>query len=273
MVGSAAMRLVTWNVNSIVARLDFVLDYLATRTPDVVCVQELKVDDDAFPQLAFAQAGYVGLTHGQLQWNGVAVLVKKSFDPAPRILTRGLPGAENLGARLVTASVAGISITSVYIPNGKSVSHADFRSKLAFLDALVAYARTLDVKERVVIAGDFNLVPADIDSWAGAALTGTIFHTEAERSRLAALCDVGFVDLYRAKYPDTTAYSWWDYRAGSFHKKQGLRIDLLLGTPSVATLVTEARVERDFRKKREGRIPSDHAPVEIELADAPGSGA
>lgn len=261
------MRLVTWNVNSMTARLDFVLEFLGTIQPDAACIQELKVDDDAFPHQAFEAAGYNALTHGQAQWNGVAVLVKKSADPSPTILQRGLPGQEAAGARFLTVSALGLSLSSVYVPNGKSLTHPDFKLKLRFLDALADHlASHVDPSSEAVIGGDFNLVPGDLDTFAPAAHAGHIFHTPDERSRFERLAQAGLTDLFRARHPELQAFTWWDYRAGAFHKKQGLRIDFMLGTERVQKRVTEAGPLRDFRKKREGRIPSDHAPVVIDLA-------
>ncbi len=150
----ALMRLCTWNVNSLPARLDFVLDFLQTHQPDVVCLQELKVEDEAFPHLAFAQLGYVALTHGQPQWNGVAVLVRRALDSQPRIVQRGLPGAESYGARLLTVAVAGISVSSVYVPNGKSMSHPDFKLKLAVMAPLAIWAWLMHFTDL-----SFNIMP------------------------------------------------------------------------------------------------------------------
>jgi exodeoxyribonuclease-3 len=260
------MRLATWNVNSVTARLDFVLDYLAARQPDVLCVQELKIDDQAFPRLAFAQAGYAAATHGQPQWNGVAVLVRSDAGPAPEIVQAGLPGQEAAGARLITVRALGVTVTSVYVPNGKSTGHPDFQMKLRWLDALIDHVqRTHDPSTASVIGGDFNLCPGELDSWDPKGHEGYIFHTAAERERYARLLALGYHDLFREKYPTEIAHTWWDYRAGAFHKKQGLRIDLLLGSKPVMDRVTTVAVDRDFRKKREARIPSDHAPVVAEL--------
>jgi exodeoxyribonuclease III len=262
----AAVRIATWNDNSMPARLDFVLDFVSTRRPDVLCVQELKIDDAGFPHLAFANLGYSALTFGQSQWNGVGVLVNKDVDPEASIVATGLPGQEAMGARLMTVRVRDLFVTSVYIPNGKTVSHPDFQAKLLWLDAFVDYVRTrVDPASLAVVAGDFNVVPADLDTWEPALHQGHIFHTDAERARIKRVEDHGLVDLFRDKNPDLQAFSWWDYRAGAFHKKQGLRIDLVYGTDGVRRRVTGASIDRDFRKKREGRIPSDHAPVIVEL--------
>lgn len=263
------MRLVTWNVNSITARLDFTLDFLETRKPDVVCLQELKTTDDDFPRLAFAQVGYAAATHGQPQWNGVAVLVRKASGPAPEVLERGLPGQQAMGARLITVRALGLDVASVYVPNGKSTAHPDFQAKLAWLDALVAHVGAASRRDgAAVIAGDFNLVPGDLDTWDPKGHEGHIFHTAEERARWSRLLGLGYHDLLREKHPDLSVFSWWDYRGGAFHKKQGLRIDFVLGTKSVRDRVLEAGVDRDFRKKRNDLTPSDHAPVVIELADA-----
>ncbi len=263
------MLLVTWNVNSITARLDFVLDFLATRRPDIVCLQELKVDDDAFPRLAFSQAGYACATHGQRQWNGVGVLVRKDAGPGPEIVQAGLLGQEAAGGRLLTVRALGLTVTSVYIPNGKSVRHPDFALKLAWLDSLATYTEGLAREGGSVVAGDYNLCPGDLDTWDPAGHAGHIFHTEEERSRFQRLLAQGYHDVFREQVPDERVFSWWDYRAGSFHKKQGLRIDLVLATGDVARRATAASVDRDFRKKREGRVPSDHAPVLVELDGRP----
>ena len=264
------MRVVTWNVNSLNAREDFVLDFLATRKPDIVCLQELKLPDDDIPRLAFEMAGFRPLTFGQSQWNGVGVLVRKSLDPDPVVISTGLPGHEALGSRLITVKAAGLSFTSAYVPNGKTLVHPDYKLKIAWLDGLVAHLeKTLDPASDAVVAGDFNVVPAALDGWDPAAeLTKGIFFTDEERSRLTRLAELGLVDVFRAENPELQAFSWWDYRAGCFHKKQGLRIDLILATKSVAARVSACSIDRDFRKKREGRTPSDHAPViaEIELA-------
>jgi exodeoxyribonuclease-3 len=260
------MQVVTWNVNSVSARLDFVLDFLETRQPDVVCLQELKTTDDDFPRLAFAQVGYASVAHGQQQWNGVAVLSRKSAGPAPELVQAGLPGQEAMGARLVTVKVFGMEVTSVYVPNGKSVEHADYARKLAWLDALVAHLRGAASRDvPVIVAGDFNIAPTDLDTWDPKGLAGHVFHTDEERARVRALLDLGLVDLHRKVHPDEQAFTWWDYRGGAFHKKQGLRIDWLLGNAAAAARCTEVRVDRDFRKKRDERTPSDHAPVIAEL--------
>lgn len=261
------MLVSTFNCNSIHARLGFVIDFLETRRPDVVCLQELKLDDASFPRSDFADAGFTAFTHGQAQWNGVAVLFRTELlsGESAEIVQAGLPGQEAHGARLVTVRALGGTFTSVYVPNGKSVGHADFPMKLAWLDGLADHLdRAIDPGGRAIVGGDFNLVPADLDSHAPDAFRGRIFHTDEERARWAKIKGTRLFDLFREKEPELQGFSWWDYRAGCFHKKQGLRIDFLLGTRSVLERTTKVLADRDFRKKRADRIPSDHAPV---LAD------
>lgn len=262
------MLVATFNCNSIHARLEFVIDFLATRKPDVVCLQELKLDDASFPRSAFADAGFNAFTHGQAQWNGVAVLFRTDLlkGETPEIVQSGLPGQEAQGARLVTVRALGGTFTSVYVPNGKSVGHADFPMKLRWLDSLAEHLdRSIDAEKPAIVGGDFNLCPADLDSHAPEAFRGRIFHTDDERTRWVKIKGTKLFDLFREKEPELQSFSWWDYRAGSFHKKQGLRIDFLLGTRGVLERTTKVSIDRDFRKKRNDRIPSDHAPVLAEI--------
>ena len=256
------VRIATWNVNGLRSRLDFVLHWLAARQPDVVGLQELKLEHDQFPRLAFEAAGYHAVVHGQKAWNGVAIL---SRVPA-EVEQVGLPGQEAAGARLLTAEVSGLSFTTLYVPNGKDVDHPDFPRKLAWLDALADHlAAGCDPAHPGVVCGDFNVCPTPLDTWSEERLAGSIFHTAEERSRIARLGRNGWLDLFRETHPGERAYSWWDYRGGAFHRGQGLRIDLLLATEPVRTRVRAATVDREYRKKKDQRIPSDHAPVVVDL--------
>jgi exodeoxyribonuclease-3 len=259
------MRIATWNVNGLRARLDYLGLWLRARRPDVVGLQELKLTDEQFPHDALAELGYRAVCHGQKAWNGVAVLVREGADID--VVQQGLPGQEDFGARLISARTAGMIFTTVYCPNGKSVGHEDFPRKLSWFDALAGHleeSRSAD--EALVVCGDFNICPAAIDSWNEEALAGSIFHTDDERERLRALLDWGLRDLYRESYPDRQAFSWWDYRGGAFHRGHGLRIDLVLATDALAERVEEAEIDRDWRKKQQGLTASDHAPVVIDLA-------
>lgn len=252
------MTLATWNVNGLRARMDLVLHWLRSRRPDVVGLQELKMTEDQLPTALFEAEGYHIAAHGQKAWNGVAILSRLPAEVAQR----GLPGQEDFGARLITAEVAGVNFTTVYTPNGKSIEHADFPRKLAWLEALGGYLRERSLSDKAsVLCGDFNICPAPIDSWNEERLGGSIFHTREERDRFQALLDRGFIDVFRRLYPQEQKFSWWDYRGGAFHRKQGLRIDLLLASASLDSRVEDSWIDRDYRKKQDGLTPSDHAPV------------
>ncbi len=254
------MRIATWNVNSIKARLPFVLHWLDAREPDIACLQELKVDADAFPHDELAARGYEVALHGQPTWNGVAVISRAPVE----LVQAGLPGAEAIGARLLTATTSGLSVTSVYVPNGKTLTHEDFGTKLDFLRALVDYVDVHLEREALgFIGGDFNICPEDRDSWA--PNPEHIFHTAAERGLLRRILELGWSDMYRRMHPDGDMFSWWDYRAGCFHKNQGLRIDFLLASRALMARATEVWIDREYRKKKDGHTPSDHAPVIAEL--------
>jgi exodeoxyribonuclease-3 len=257
------VRVATWNVNGLRARLELLLHWLRERSPDVVCLQELKLADAQFPHDALREAGYHAVCHGQKSWNGVAIL---SREPA-RASCIGLPGQEHLGARLITAEIAGISFTSIYCPNGKHVGHEDFPRKLAWLDALAEHLwKQQRPSDPLVIGGDFNVCPTGLDSWNEAELAGQIFHTREERGRFERLLVFGLVDVFREKHPDERAFSWWDYRGGAFHRGHGLRIDLLLATASAFGRVRGVQIDREYRKKQAGLTASDHAPVIADLA-------
>jgi exodeoxyribonuclease-3 len=255
------MKLATWNVNGLKARLEFLKIWLAERAPDVVGLQELKLTDDSFPHADLEALGYRAAVHGQKGWNGVAVLSRRPLEP----VQVGLPGQEAFGARLLTVCLEGeLEFTTVYCPNGKTLGHDDYPAKLSWFDALAEHWATGSAARRV-LCGDFNIVPAPLDSWRGEDGDGELFHTTAERDRLGRLLDLGLVDLYRAVHPTEITYSWWDYRGGAFHRKQGLRIDLVLGTEPVVADLLEAGTDREFRKKQQGLTASDHAPVVVTL--------
>jgi exodeoxyribonuclease-3 len=256
------MRVATWNINGLRARLEFLLLWLREREPDVVGLQELKLTDEQFPHAELEAAGYRAVSHGQKSWNGVAILHR---DDA-QVTQRGLPGQEDFGARLITAEVGGLAFTTVYCPNGKNLDHDDFPRKLAWFDSLAQHlAETVAADRPAVVCGDFNICPAAIDSWNEEKFHGEIFHTDAERARLRRLFETGFVDVFREKHPEAQEFSWWDYRGGAFHRKQGLRIDFLLATPVAAARVRSVEIDREYRKKKDGLTASDHAPVFADL--------
>lgn len=272
------MRIATWNINGLKARLEYLCQWLDARKPDVVGLQELKTEDDAFPHAAFAELGYTAQVHGEKAWNGVAVL---SRQPG-RVLQRGLPGQSGFGARLLTVRFPQLDFTTVYCPNGKTLEHADYARKLAWFDDLARHwtdavpvtaepespdAPAPGARGRV-LCGDFNICPTPLDTWRGATGDGEIFQTVDERQRFARLLELGLCDLYRLRYPEQRAFSWWDYRGGSFHRGHGLRIDTLLGCARVGAWVQDVVIDRDYRKKQGELTPSDHAPVYADLADA-----
>jgi exodeoxyribonuclease-3 len=257
------MRIATWNVNSLKVRLPRVEEWLADVQPDVVCVQETKLADDAFPALAFGALGYDAVHHGQGQWNGVAILSRVGIDD---VVAGFHPdsGDPDPDARIITAVCGGIAVSSVYVPNGRGLDHAHYQYKLRWMDQLRRHVdRLSDPDDDVVVAGDFNIAPSDIDVYDPAAFSGATHVSEPERSSLDALRRWGMVDLFRQVHPDIAkVYSWWDYRAGDFHQGRGLRIDLVLGSASVARRCSWSVIDRNARK---GQQPSDHAPVLVEI--------
>jgi exodeoxyribonuclease-3 len=256
------MRIATWNVNGLRSRLDFVAHWLRAREPDVVGLQELKLSDEQFPHDFFESLGYRAACYGQKAWNGVAVLAREE----PRVIQRGLPGHESFGARLISVELADLSFTTVYCPNGKHLEHEDYPRKLLWLEALAEHMAPKDPSVAAVLCGDFNVCPGPLDSWNEAGLKGQIFHTDEERQRFGRLLELGFVDVFRERNPDLQAFSWWDYRGGAFHRKQGLRIDFLLATQPALLRVKSVEIDREYRKKQDGLTASDHAPVIADLA-------
>jgi exodeoxyribonuclease-3 len=256
------MRIATWNINGLRARLEYVLQWLSEREPDIVGLQELKLTDEQFPHDAFEALGYQAVVHGQKSWNGVAILTRVPVE-ATQI---GLEGQADFGARLITAQVGGLAFTTVYCPNGKNLEHDDYGRKLAWFDTLADHwEQKTTAGEPAVLCGDFNVCPTALDSWSGDGADGAIFHTDAERERIQRLYQLGLVDLFRVAHPEEQVFSWWDYRGGAFHRKHGLRIDFLLATAGLEERVTFVGTDRDFRKKRDGLTPSDHAPVYADL--------
>lgn len=253
------MRLVTWNVNSVVPRLPRLFELLADEQPDVVCLQETRVRADAFPHLELLEAGYTAVDHGTSGRNGVAILARRDLEPTPA--ATGLPGEpDDAEARWVEADVAGVRVASVYVPNGQQVGSGAFADKLAFLEAMARRAAGLSADGPAVIAGDVNVCATDADAWDIAVLHGGTHATPEERERLAAVVATGLVDAYRAVRPDDgqEAFTWWDYRGGAYHRREGLRIDQVLVTPDLAGRLRDCRVARTYRK---GTKPSDHAPL------------
>jgi exodeoxyribonuclease-3 len=258
------VRLVTWNVNSLNARQERVEEWLAECEPDVVCMQETKLADTAFPTLAFSALGYESVHHGEGRWNGVAILSRVGLDDV--VLGFADDDDPDPEARLVTATCGGVRVMSCYIPNGRALDHEHYQYKLRWLSRLEGHlATTADPSSAVAVCGDFNIAPADIDVWDISELTEATHVSAPERAALGRLLDWGLTDVFRDQYPDVERlFSWWDYRAGNFHKGIGMRIDLVLGSPSVAARTEWALIDRNARK---GKSPSDHAPLVVELAE------
>jgi exodeoxyribonuclease-3 len=257
------MRIATWNVNSLKARLTRVEEWLADVRPDVLLMQETKLADDAFPALAFAAMGYEAAHYGQGQWNGVAILSKVGLtNVVPNFADGGDPDPD---ARILTARCGGVLVSSVYVPNGRSLDHEHYQYKLRWLAQVRRHVAALTTPDdSVLVGGDFNIAPADIDVFDPKKFIDATHTSPAERTLLAELCEWGMVDLFRQHHPEEKLYSWWDYRAGDFHMGRGLRIDLMLGTAPVAERCEWSIVDRNARK---GQSPSDHAPVIVDLAD------
>ena len=258
------MLIATWNINGLGARFDFLVHWLKARRPDVVGLQELKATEEHFPRQALEELGYHAAVCGQKAWNGVAVLSRHPIEE----VQSGLPGEEEAGARLIRVRTGGLDFATVYCPNGKDIDHLDYPRKLAWFDSLRGYFEgSLLAGDAAVLCGDFNIAPTRLDTHDEDRLAGGIHHTEAERERFEALLGLGFVDLFRELHPDTVKFSWWDYRFGAFHRNLGLRIDFLLATEAVRARVEQVETDRDYRKKKEGLIASDHAPVMARLAE------
>ena len=256
------MRIATWNVNSLKARLDRVEAWLEEAEPDVLCLQETKLHDDAFPGLALATLGYDGAHHGQGRWNGVAILSRIGIDEVVHGFADG--GPPDPEARLLTARCGPTVVVTAYAPNGRAVGHEQFHHKLAWFDRLVAHLTTVaGPHEEVVLCGDLNVAPEDRDVWDVQAVHGSTHVTDVERARFQALLDWGMVDVFRQAHPDEDRlYTWWDYRAGNFHKHKGMRIDHVLATPALADRLCWSIIDRNARK---GPGPSDHAPLLAEF--------
>jgi len=272
------MRIATWNVNSLKARLEKVLWWLARAQPDVLLMQETKLADADAPADAFGAAGYELAHHGQGRWNGVAVASRVGLDdvitnfgvplradPTPEVADDE-PMAE---ARMMSAVCGGIRVVSIYAPNGRAVDSPFYHAKLGWFDRLARWFTDSRLpSEPLVLGGDFNVAPDDADVWDPAACHGGTHVSAPEREAFARLCRWGLVDAYRLRHREPGRYTWWDYRAGHFHKNFGMRIDHLLVTEGIAKRVVAAEIDREARKGKP--VPSDHAPLVVDV-DTPGS--
>ncbi len=275
------MRIATWNVNSLKARMDRVLWWLDRAQPDILMMQETKLSDDDVPVLPFRMRGYELAHHGEGRWNGVAIATKLPIDPDSIITNFGDGPVRDSGAgvatnfaeedfnpfdeaRMISARIEGTRFVCLYAPNGRVVGSPFYTGKLAWYDRLnVWLAGALIIESELVVGGDLNVAPTPQDVWNEAAAHGGTHVSAPEREAFAELLGQGLVDAYRSKRPEPARFTWWDYRQGHFHKNMGMRIDHLLLSPTLADRVVFAEIDREARKGVP--IPSDHAPVLVDL--------
>ena len=255
-----AVKIATWNVNSIRARESVVLDWLEANEPDVLLMQETKIADQEFPEDGFGDLDYDVQYFGQSTYNGVAIASRHPIED----VVKGLPGDDDAAERrMIAATIQGVRTICVYVPNGRMVGSETFRYKLDWLDRLQAFiTSTCRTDQPVVLAGDFNIAPTDDDVWDEERYCNVLFCTEDERSRFRRLLDWGFVDLVHHVHPEPRQFTWWDYRAGNWQKNRGLRIDHVLATQPIVARIRGIAIDRVVRG---GHDPSDHAPVTLSL--------
>jgi len=254
------MRIATWNVNSLKVRLPHLLEWLARDVPDVVCLQETKTEDKSFPVAEIEAAGYSVVYSGQKTYNGVAILSRRPMSD----VTAGIPGYADEQKRVLAATVDGVRIVCVYIPNGQSVESDKYRYKLDWLAALTTWLRAEIVAHpKLALLGDYNIAPADADVHDPAAWAGQVLCSDPERAAFRGLIDLGMSDSFRLFPQADRSFTWWDYRMQGFRRKLGLRIDHILLSAPLATTCTGCRIEVALRALER---PSDHAPVIAELA-------
>ncbi len=263
------VTLATWNINSVRLRIRLVTRFLRTFQPDILCLQEIKCLAEQFPARTLARAGYpYQAVHGQKGYHGVAIVSRFPLTDITSRLFCEIDHARHVSAR-VDFGRGPVALHNFYIPAGghepDPLVNPKFKHKLDFLSELKSWFGEAAFADRQIICGDFNIVPTPMDGWKGADADGDIFHTDKERTQLARLMSTGLHDLYRVHAPDEQAFSWWDYRGGAFHRKQGLRIDFVLATDAVKDRLKDATIDRDYRKKKDGLTASDHAPVIAEI--------
>ncbi len=254
------MKLATWNVNSLKVRLPHVLDWLNTAKPDVLCLQETKMEDTVFPVAALQEAGYQVAFTGQKTYNGVAILSRQPMQD----LVTALPGLQDEQKRLLAATIDGVRVVCVYIPNGQSLDSEKYPYKLSWLAALTEFLRAeMSKYPRLALLGDYNIAPEDRDVHDPAAWAGQVLVSEPERAAFAGLQALGLKDAFRLFEQDEKLFSWWDYRMNAFRRNMGLRIDHILLSESLAAACTACAIDKAPRKLER---PSDHTPVWVEIS-------
>lgn len=249
------LEIATWNVNSLRVRLTQLVEFLGAHPVDAIVLQEIKLEDKDFPEAELAALGYHGAWLGQKTYNGVAVLGRTP----PADVVRGIPGYDDPQSRVIAATIAGVRVVCVYVPNGQSVDSDKYGYKLDWLGHLARYMEQLAGQyAHVVVLGDYNIAPDDRDVHDPAAWAGQVLVSVPERAAYARLCGHGYVDVFRRTTEDAGHYSWWDYRGGGFRRNHGLRIDLILATEALAAHCTHCVIEKEPRRWER---PSDHAPV------------
>jgi exodeoxyribonuclease III len=255
------LRIATWNVNSLPVRMPRVLEWLARVEPDVLCMQETKVADAAFPHAPLEELGYASVADGDGGYNGVAIASRVDLEDVSRGFANE-PGSPDLEKRAIAATCAGVRVWSVYVPNGRSLDSPHYQYKLAWLEGLRAAAGAeIQHGRALAICGDFNVAPTDEDVWDPQAFIGSTHVTPAEREAVSELLALGLTDVHPRALKGEP-FTYWDYRAGMFHKGEGMRIDLVLLSETLAASLQDAYIDRDARK---GSKPSDHAPVVVDL--------
>jgi exodeoxyribonuclease-3 len=279
------MRIATWNVNSLKARMEKVEWWLDRARPDVLLLQETKLADQDAPVMAFAMLGYDLVHHGEGRWNGVAIAARQGLGIGGVVTNFGLGGVRDSSAgssvafgeddfdpmdeaRMISAVVAGIRVVSLYAPNGRIVGSPFFAGKLAWYDRLAQWLReAVHPSDDVILGGDLNVAPTDADVWDPRLAHGGTHVSPPERAAFGRLLEWGLADAYRTRHAEAGRFTWWDYRAGNFHKNFGMRIDHLLVSPSIGERIVDIEIDREARKGKP--VPSDHAPLYLDL-DEPG---
>ncbi len=253
------LKIATWNVNSVRARMPVITTWLKKEKPDILCMQELKATEEQYPSEEFSELGYRSAVNGQVRWNGVAIISRPPLSDIQTDLSGYLPEQ----SRMISAAVAGIRLINAYVPNGGDVDHPRFQEKLRYFEILREYA--LSYSGPTVILGDFNVAPEPIDTHSPKEQDGSVCYHPLEREQIKLFAEAGFSDVFRRFQPEEQAFSWWDYRAASFRRNKGMRLDLVLANSSADKMITGCLIDREPRGWLK---PSDHTPVVFDVETA-----